>query len=90
MTRPLLSRVLDQRIQQTEGQIEALSRFKRELERRRRALSRHPLTDHGRGHCACFEEEGQNIPLSRLLPVRVRVGAHSGTNARRRGERAPR
>ncbi len=90
MTRPLLSRVLAERIQQTERQIEALSRLKSELERRRRALSRRPLTDHGRGYCACFDEDGQIIPVSQLLPVRRRVGGDTGTNAGRGGERAPR
>ncbi|MBI2467028.1 MAG: MerR family transcriptional regulator [Candidatus Rokubacteria bacterium] len=56
MTRPVLLRLLDERVRQTKRQIEALGHLKAELERWRRALTRRPLTDHGRGYCACFEE----------------------------------
>ena len=66
MTRPLLLRVLDERILQTARQIAALSRLKGELERRRDALARRPPTDHGRGYCGCFGAE-QLIPVSRIL-----------------------
>jgi len=85
MTRPLLSRVLGERIQQTERQIQALSRLKRELERQRRALSRRPLTDHGRGYCACLEEGNQLIPASEIRPRRLRVGGDSERNGETRG-----
>ena len=56
MTRPLLLRVLDERLSQTARQIAMLARLKAELERRRRALSKRPPTDHGLGYCGCFSE----------------------------------
>jgi len=69
-TRPLLLRVLDARIEQTAGQIETLSRLKQELERRRRVLARRPLTDHGRGYCACMasSERGASGGLALTKP----------------------
>ncbi len=56
MTRPSLSRALDEAITQTSSKIAALTRLREKLRRRRRALSRRPLTDHGRGYCACFAD----------------------------------
>lgn len=66
MMRPRLLSVLDARIRQTAQQIETLARLKEELERRRRALTRRPPSDHGRGYCTCFEEHQSFIPIARL------------------------
>lgn len=70
MTRPLLLRVLDERILQTGHQVTTLSRLKKELGRRRRALARRPPTDHGEGYCACFEEKKGKAALVQILPKR--------------------
>ena len=84
MTRPLLLRVLDERIRQTAQQIEALSRLKTALEGRRRALARRPVTDHRRGYCGCFEEGARLIPVSAILPkaARANVGPPPGGSTR--------
>ncbi|MBI4638747.1 MAG: MerR family transcriptional regulator [Candidatus Rokubacteria bacterium] len=66
MTRPLLLRVLDQRLAQTSEQIETLRRLRQRLQRRRRELVRRPPTDHRLGYCACFGEGQALIPLSAL------------------------
>ena len=66
MTRPLLLRVLGQRIAQTSEQIETLRRLRQRLQRRRRELGRRPATDHRLGYCACFGEGQALIPLSAL------------------------
>lgn len=50
MARPRLLHVLDERIRQSARQIETLSRLKKDLERRRRALTRRPSSDHARGY----------------------------------------
>jgi len=78
MTRPILLRALDERILQTTRQMETLTRLKAELRERRRALSRRPPTDHGRGYCACFEEGAQLIAPSQIRPQRVLVRGASG------------
>ena len=83
MTRPLLLRVLRERILQTTRQIEALRRLEAELTQRLRTLTRRPPTDHGRGYCACFEDGTQLIPVSEIRPSRVRVDGDSGRNGRR-------
>jgi len=70
MTRPRLLSVLDERIRQTAGQIETLSRLKKELEKRRRALARRPPTDHARGYCACFEGSARASLIPRILSKR--------------------
>ena len=54
MMRPLLLRVLDERLLQTRRQVATLTRLEKELARRRRTLARRPPTDHGRGYCQCF------------------------------------
>jgi DNA-binding transcriptional MerR regulator len=64
MTRPLLLRVLGERIAQTSEQIETLRRLRQRLERRRRELVRRPPTDHRLGYCACFGQGQALIPLS--------------------------
>ena len=61
MTRPLLLRVLDERLAQTTRQIATLNRLKGELKRRRRALARRPPTDHGQGYCSCFHNAGEAL-----------------------------
>lgn len=66
MTRPLLLRVLGQRIAQTSKQIEILRRLRQRLQRRQRELVRRPPTDHRLGYCACFGEGQALIPLSAL------------------------
>lgn len=68
MTRPLLVKKLGERIRQTAEQIEALSRLKDELARRRRLLGRRPPTDHRRGYCACFETSQGAVLVRRILP----------------------
>lgn len=85
MTRPLLLRVLDERITETSRQIRTLGRLRETLQRRRRALVRRPPTDHGRGYCPCFEEEGRLIPVSRILPKRERAVPASATTASESG-----
>ena len=60
MTRPLLLRVLDQRILDTSRQVAMLARLRAKLRRARRALVRRPPTDHRRGYCSC---------LSRAAPL---------------------
>lgn len=80
MTRPLLLRVLDERLRQTRGQIETLSRLKRELERRRRILARRPPTDHARGYCACFEGSDGVVLIPRILPKRADARAPAFVN----------
>lgn len=77
MTRPLLLRLLDERLRQTADQIETLTRLKKELLRRRRSLARRPPTDHGQGYCGCFQESGVAL-VRRILPKetgRVAAGA---------------
>lgn len=68
MTRPLLLRVLDERIIHASRQIETLRRLKVTLQRRRRALARRPPTDHRLGFCACFVDGRAVIPVSEILP----------------------
>lgn len=67
MTRPLLLRVLDERIAQTSSQMEALRRLRKRLRRRRRDLVRRAPTDHRLGYCACFGDGSVLIPASRIL-----------------------
>ena len=67
MTRPLLLRVLDERIAQTSSQMETLRRLRERLQRRRRALVRRVPTDHRLGYCACFSEGSVLIPASGIL-----------------------
>jgi MerR family transcriptional regulator, copper efflux regulator len=83
MTRPLLLRVLDERIRQTGQQIATLRRLRRELERRRRALVRRAPTDHGRGYCGCFEATGPPL-VRRILPNRGTASRLSRPASRRR------
>lgn len=78
MTRPLLLRVLDERILQTTRQVKTLSDLKKELQRRRRAMVRRPPTDHGRAYCACFEEADRVVPALQILPKRRANGRRSG------------
>lgn len=79
MTRPLLLHILDERLRQTCGQIETLTRLKKELVRRRRTLAQRPPTDHGQGYCACFEESGAVALVRRILPKQA-AGAPAGVN----------
>jgi len=81
MTRPLLLRILDERLRQTSGQIETLTHLKKELVRRRRTLARRPPTDHGQGYCACFEESGAVALVRRILPKQV-AGAPAAAHDR--------
>ena len=67
MTRPLLVRVLDERIAQTSRQIETLRRLRERLLQRRRALVRRAPTDHRLGYCACFSDGSVLIPASGIL-----------------------
>lgn len=82
-TRPLLLRVLDERIAETRAQISTLSRLKWELERRRRTLARRPPSDHARGYCACFEDAGGAVIVARIQtrrdlgPARAPIGSSS-------------
>lgn len=81
MTRPLLLRILDERIRQTSGQIETLTRLKKELLRGRKTLARRPPSDHRQGYCACFEESGAVALVRRILPKQA-AGAPAGANGR--------
>lgn len=81
MTRPLLMKVLAERIRQTAGQIETLTRLKGDLEQRRRLLARRRPSDHGRGYCACFEDGQPAALIQRILP--------KGAPARPLGRGAP-
>jgi MerR family transcriptional regulator, copper efflux regulator len=58
-TRPRLLRMLDEHIAQTARQIAALTRLHRELERRRRGLTRRSPPSHGRGYCTCLESHAR-------------------------------
>lgn len=73
MTRPLLLKRLDERINQTAQQIFTLKRLKRELEHRQETLARRPPTDHGRGYCGCLED-GKSV-AHRLVKIAVRTSA---------------
>jgi DNA-binding transcriptional MerR regulator len=57
--RTRLLRMLEERIAQTTHQIATLTRLRKELERRRRALARPPHGDPGRGYCTCLQPGGQ-------------------------------
>jgi DNA-binding transcriptional MerR regulator len=81
MTRPLLLRVLDERIQGTAWQIEALTRLKHELERSRRALARRPPTDHRVGYCSCLSEDGR-LSTIKLKQMAARRGSTDVTPRR--------
>ena len=81
MTRPLLLKRLDERIDQTSRQILALKRLKQELEHRRQALLSRPPTDHGRGYCACLEDD-KPAP-TQLLKIEPRMSARAGSRERR-------
>ena len=81
--RPLLLRVLDERIAQASREIRTLRRLRDTLRRRRRALVRRPPTDHGLGYCACFTDGRTLIRASEILPKRKRLIA-----AERAGGRA--
>ena len=48
--------MLDIRISQTTTQIAALTRLRKELERRRAALARRPPRRGGRGYCTCLHK----------------------------------
>lgn len=67
MTRPLLLRVLDERIAQTSSQMEALRRLRERLRRRRRDFVRRAPTDHRLGYCTCFGDGSVLIPASGIL-----------------------
>ena len=54
MTRVRLRRALTERIAQTTGQIATLARLRKELERRRRELTRRAPS--GQGYCTCLHE----------------------------------
>jgi DNA-binding transcriptional MerR regulator len=56
-TRPRLRGILDAHIERVTKQIAMLVRLRRELERRRRGLRRHPRSSNG-GYCACLREAG--------------------------------
>ncbi|MGH7354482.1 MAG: MerR family transcriptional regulator [Candidatus Rokuibacteriota bacterium] len=58
-TRARLLRMLEERIAQTASQITTLTRLRKELQRRRRALSRPPEQDPGRGYCTCLQQSGR-------------------------------
>lgn len=79
MTRPLLLRLLGQRIAQTSEQIETLRRLRQRLQRRRRKLVRRPPPDHRRGYCACFGEGQALIPLSALSGKARGTGGQAAT-----------
>ena len=83
MARPLLLRVLDERIMQASRQIQMLRRVRDTLQRRRRALVRRPPTDHGLGYCACFTDGRALIRASEILPKRQRLiaAARAGGSA---------
>ena len=86
MTRPLLLRLLGQRIAQTSEQIETLRRLRQRLQRRRRELVRRPPTDHRLGYCTCFGKGQALIPLSAraLKPAALRAATRSlGSTVRR-------
>ena len=78
MMRPLLLRVLDERLLQTRRQVATLTRLEKELARRRWTLARRPPTDHGRGYCQCFHEGGSVSLVPRILPKRVERGPAAG------------
>jgi DNA-binding transcriptional MerR regulator len=73
MTRPLLLKRLDERINQTAQQILTLKRLKRELEHRQETPARRPPTDHGRGYCGCLED-GKPV-AHRIVKIAVRTSA---------------
>jgi DNA-binding transcriptional MerR regulator len=75
--RPRLLRMLEERIAQTAQQIEMLTRLRRELERRRRALARGPYLEHGNGYCPCLERTGQAVA------PRAKVGCGRARPSRR-------
>jgi len=81
MTRSLLLKRLDERINQTAQQILTLKRLKRELEHRQEALARRPPTDHGRGYCGCLEDGKLVAPG--LVKINLRTSARSGVRERR-------
>jgi len=84
MTRPLLLRVLDERLRQTRRQISTLSRLEKELAQGRRALARRPPTDHRRGYCSCFHERAGVTLVRRILP-KGSAPSPPGSPDRRRG-----
>jgi MerR family copper efflux transcriptional regulator len=71
--RPRLLRMLEDRIAQTARQITMLTRLRRELERRRRALARGPYLEHSNGYCPCLE---------RTVPPRATSGKVACRRAR--------
>ena len=54
-TRPLLLALLDDRIAQSEQQVQALIRLKAKLQRQRRALLIRSPSDHRLGYCSCLK-----------------------------------
>lgn len=58
-TRARLRLVLEERIAQTAAQIATLTRLRRELERRRRALARRPPRTIEDGRCTCLQPNGR-------------------------------
>ena len=54
-----LLRMLEERIAQTTRQIAALTRLRRDLERRRRLVARPQPQARGRGYCTCLQQRSR-------------------------------
>lgn len=60
--RARLATMLDERIAQTETQIDTLTRLREELRRRRRLLARRPARPRGQAFCTCLEDSETTRP----------------------------
>jgi len=57
--RSRLLRILGERIVQTTRQIAMLTRLRKELQRRRRTVTRPPQQNQGRGYCVCLQDSNR-------------------------------